>query len=75
MEQSKKLGILSLGNITGLFWNSVLYHFAIAGVTFFGDPCNVFYAISYPILNFIWIVSFWSLSLAVLPNPKTLKQR
>ncbi|MBN1244910.1 hypothetical protein JXA31_04895 [Candidatus Bathyarchaeota archaeon] len=68
-----KLGILTLGNITGLFWNVVLHHFAIAGVTFFGEPFNVFYAVSYPFLNFMWVVSFWSMSLAVLPKPKSMK--
>jgi hypothetical protein len=68
---NRKLGILALGNIVGLFWNFVLYYFAIAGVTFFGDPFNVFYAVSYPFLNFMWIVSFWSLSLTILPKPKS----
>jgi hypothetical protein len=70
---NRKLGILALGNIMGLFWNFVLYYFAIAGVTFFGEPFNVFYTVSYPFLNFMWIVSFWSLSLAVLPKPKSMQ--
>lgn len=69
---NRKLGMLSLGNIIGLFWNFFLYFFAIAGVTFFGEMFNVFYAVFYPLLNFMWIVSFWSLSLSVLPNPKSM---
>jgi len=68
-----KLGILALGNITGLFWNTVLHYFDIAGFAFFGEPFNVFYAVSYPFLNFMWVVSFWSLSLAVLPKPKSIQ--
>jgi len=67
---NRKLGTLSLGNITGLLWNFTLQYFAIAGTTFFGEPFNLFYTVSYPFLNFMWIVSFWSLSLAVLPKPK-----
>jgi hypothetical protein len=67
---NKKLSLLALGNILGLFWNWVFQHFAYVGVTCFGDLFNVFYAIFYPFLNFTWIVSFWSLSLAVLPKPK-----
>ena len=67
---NRKIGMLALGNIVGLFWNFVLYFFAIAGVMFFGAAFNVFYAVFYPLLNFIWIVSFWSLSLSVLPSPK-----
>jgi hypothetical protein len=68
---NRKLGILAVGNITGLFWNFVLHYFAVAGGAFFGEPFNVFYAVSYPFLNFMWIVSFWSLSIAVLPKPKS----
>jgi hypothetical protein len=68
---NRKLGILALGNIVGLFWNFVLYYFAIAGVTFFGESFNVFYAVFYPFLNFMWIVSFWSLSFTILPKPKS----
>jgi len=68
---NRKIAILALGNITGLLWNFVLHHFAIAGVAFFGEPFNVFYAVAYPFLNFMWVVSFWSLSLAILPKPKS----
>ena len=67
----RKLGILALGNIIGLLWNIALHHFAIAGNTFFGETFNVFYAISYPFLNFMWVIFFWSLSLTVLPKPKS----
>jgi len=55
---NRKLGMLALGNIIGLFWNFALHFFAIAAVTFFGEMFNVFYAVFYPLLNFIWIVSF-----------------
>ncbi len=68
---SKKLGILTLGNITGLIWNLVLHYFAIAGATFFGEQFRLLYIVFYPFLNFMWVVSFWSLSLAVLPKPKS----
>jgi hypothetical protein len=68
---NRKLGILAVGNIMGLFWNFVLHYFAVAGGAFFGESFNVFYAVSYPFLNFMWIVSFWSLSIAVLPKPKS----
>jgi hypothetical protein len=62
--------MLALGNIIGLFWNFMLSFFSITGVMFFGEGFNVFYAIFYPFLNFMWIVSFWSLSLVAVPNPK-----
>ena len=70
---TRKLGILALGNITGLFWNFVLQYFAITCTIFFGENFNIFYAIAYPFLNFMWIVSFWSLSLTALPKPKNTR--
>jgi len=71
---NRKLGMLALGNIIGLFWNFFLYFFATAGAMFFGEIFNVLYAVFYPLLNFMWIVSFWSLSLSVLPNPKSVHE-
>ncbi len=67
--RNKKIGILAVGNITGLLWNFVLHYFAIAGNTFFGNPFNLAYTVSYPFLNFMWVVAFWSLSLTVLSKP------
>src|SRR3989304_10143675 len=49
---NRKIGMLALGNIIGLFWGYVLYFFSIAGVMFFGEGFNVFSAIFYPFLNF-----------------------
>ena len=68
--RNKKMAILTLGNIIGLFWSFVLNQFAIACSAFFGEPFSIFYAVVYPFLNFMWIVSFWSLSLAFLPKFK-----
>ena len=70
---NKKLGVLALGNITGLLWNLVLQYFDIAGAAFFGETFNIFFTIAYPFLNFMWIVSFWSLSLTVLPKPANVQ--
>ena len=71
---SKKIGILALGNITGLLWNVVLHYFAIAGAAFFGEPFDLLYSVSHPFLNFIWVVSFWSLSLAFFHKPKNTQE-
>ena len=70
---NKKLGVLALGNITGLLWNLVLQYFNITGATFFGETFSLFFTIVYPFLNFMWIVSFWSLSLTVLPKPANIQ--
>jgi hypothetical protein len=66
---NRKLSLLALGNIIGLFWSFVFYSLSAAGTSLFGEGFNVVYAIFYPFLNFTWIVSFWSLSLAILTPP------
>lgn len=70
---SRKIGVLTIGNVIGLFWNFMLYFFVIAGSAYFGEMFNFVYAIFRPFLNFMWIVSFWSLSLAAFPKPENLQ--
>jgi len=70
---NRKLGMLALGNIIGLFWNFIFHSFAVVGVGYFGEIFGAFYTIFYPLLNLMWIVSFWSLSLAALPNPQNMQ--
>ena len=69
---NRKLGMLALGNIIGLFWNFIFYFFAVVGVVYFGEIFDAFCTIFHPLLNFMWIVSFWSLSLSALPNPQNM---
>ena len=71
---ASKLGLLALGNFVGVLCNLVFYSIHVVGVAYFGDGFNIFYAISYPVLNVLWIVSFWSLSLAALPKPQCARQ-
>ena len=72
---TKKLGLLALSNVIGFFCNFVFNSFHIVGVEYFGEGFNVFFSISYPILNMVWMVSFWSLNLAILPKPHNIKRR
>jgi hypothetical protein len=69
---NRKLGMLALGNIIGLFWNFIFNFLTAVGVAYFGEIFGAFYTIFYPLLNLMWIVSFWSLSLAALPNPRNM---
>jgi hypothetical protein len=66
----QKLGLLALGNLIGILCSLIIYAIAVVGVAYFGEGFNAFYAISYPMLNVLWIVSFWSFSLAALPKPQ-----
>ncbi len=65
---SRKLGLLAIGNFVGLFWNFVFFNFYSVGAFYFGEFFGAFYTITYPILNLMWIVPFWSLSLSVFPK-------
>jgi hypothetical protein len=70
-----KLGLLALGNLMGLFLNFIFSSFVVAGATSFGETFNNFYTFSYPLLNSLWIVTFWSLSLTVLhPSEKCTRR-
>lgn len=69
---NRKLGILALGNVLGLFWNFILFVFATAGNAYLGETFNIFYTVSSPFLNVMWIITFWSLSIAAFPKPGNL---
>ena len=67
---TRKLCLLSLGNVIGLFWDFTLYSLATSGNAYFGGTFTTLFRILHPFLNFVWMVSFWSISLSALPNPK-----
>jgi hypothetical protein len=69
---NRKLSLLAMGNIIGLFWSYVFCSLSAAGASVFGECFNVIYAVFYPFLNFMWVVSFWSLSLAILTSSKNI---
>ncbi len=71
----KKIGLLTIGNIVGLFWNFIFYYVFWAGTSFFGNVFNIFYILVYPFMSLIWIVSFWSLSISFLPKFEGLKEQ
>ena len=70
---TRKLSMLLIGNIIGLFWNYLFSLFAYTVAYYLGDFFNTVYIILSPFVNFIWIVSFWSISLTALANSKDKK--
>ena len=72
---TRKISMLLIGNIIGLFWNYLFSLFAYTVAYYLGDFFNTVYIILSPFVNFIWIVSFWSISLTALTNSKDKKQR
>jgi len=67
---NKKLGMLAVGNVVGLFWNMAFHYFSSAGTLYFGETFEVLYTVTYPMLNLMWVVPFFSLSLCFLPKPQ-----
>ena len=66
-----KLGLLAAGNAIGMIWNYCFHQFvsyATDSLIVSNATLNVFYTVSYPFLNSLWVISFWSLSLATLHN-------
>jgi hypothetical protein len=68
-----KIMLLLIGNVIGLLWNSVFSSFFYVATSYFGELLNVLYIIVNPLLNFVWVVSFWSISLSVLASSKTVE--
>lgn len=63
----KKIYVLTIGNAIGLFLNIIFFYFSTYGCSIFGQTFNAFYTLIFPILNLMWIIPFWSLSLGFLP--------
>jgi len=63
---SRKMCLLALGNLTGFCWNYVFNSFAKVGTESFGKIFLDVYAVFFPFLSSIWIVSIWALTLSFL---------
>jgi hypothetical protein len=70
---TRKISMLLIGNIIGLFWNYLFSLFAYTVAYYLGESFNTLYIILSPLVNLIWIVSFWSISLTALANSKDKK--
>ncbi len=62
---TRKIALLTLGSIIGLFWQFIFNYFVS---TCFGDSFGVLYTIAYPLLNLMWVVPLWAFSLSILPE-------
>jgi hypothetical protein len=64
----RKVVLLAAGNFIGFFWNLVFLYFFSAGIQVLGGSFDAAYTIIYPLLNLMWVVPFWAVSLGFLPN-------
>jgi fructose-1,6-bisphosphatase/inositol monophosphatase family enzyme len=64
-----KVALLAAGNVLGAAWNYSFHVLILAAVdSLIVSEANlkILYSISYPFLNSLWVISFWSLSLTLL---------
>lgn len=66
----RKMVALIMGNTVCLVWNSIFSIFVGAVAAYALDSFNAVFVVLSPILNLLWVVSFWSLSLTFLANSK-----
>lgn len=68
---SRKVYLLVAGNIVGLVWHFIKSSFGAASVFYLGaDAFKIITVVVGPIIDLLWIVSVWSLSLSVLASAK-----
>lgn len=62
----RKMTVLFVGNITCFTWNTLFSIFTGAAIAYIGEGFKALVAFLNSLLNLLWIVSFWSISLAFL---------
>ena len=72
----RKVYLLVAGNIVGLAWYLIHSSFGAASVFYLGaDAFKIITVVIGPIIDLVWIVSVWSLSLSVLASAKRRNER
>jgi hypothetical protein len=67
----RKVYLLVAGNIVGLLWYFIKSSFGEVSVFYFGtDALRIITVVIGPIIDLVWVVSVWSLSLSMLASAK-----
>jgi len=67
----RKIYLLVAGNIVGLVWHFIKSSFGAASVFCLGtDALKIITVVIGPLIDLLWIVSVWSLSLSTLASAK-----
>lgn len=70
-----KIFMLLIGNVIDLLWSNLFFLFVYASTYYFGEIFNALYVILNPLINIVWIVSFYCISLTVLASSENRKKR
>ena len=71
----RKLVLLFAGNSVGVLWYIIQSSFEDVFLFLNADTFKIIILVAKPLLDFVWIVSVWSLSLSVLASYKTKTER
>ena len=72
----RKIVLLFAGNSVGLLWYLIQLYFEEVSIFFLSiDALKVIAIVAKPLIDFVWIVSIWSLSLSVLASAKRKTER
>lgn len=71
----KKLFILLLGNALGIIWNVLFTHLTELVLTALGGAFSFLSLIFGPLLNVLWMVSYWSVGITFLSKPTDRESR
>ena len=64
----RKVVLLMAGNCVGALWYLILLSFEDAVFVLNADTFKMAFLVAKPLVDFVWIVSVWSLSLSVLAS-------
>jgi hypothetical protein len=71
----RKVVLLIAGNHVGALWYIIQSSFAEAFFSLNADTFKTIMLVAKPLIDFVWIVAVWSLSLSVLASYKTKMER
>lgn len=67
----RKIALLFAGNSVGLLWYLMQLSFEEVSILFLSiDAFKIIILVAKPLIDFVWVVSIWSLSLSVLASAK-----
>ena len=71
----RKIVLLFAGNSVGVLWYVLQFSFEDAFFFLNLDAFKVIFLVAKPLVDFVWVVSVWSLSLSVLASYKRKTER
>ncbi len=71
----RKVVLLIVGNIVGAFWYIIQLSFADAFLFLNAETFTIMFLVAKPLIDFVWIVAVWSLSLSALTSYKMKTER